>query len=33
VGTSRCDIGAIEFQRRDKHQDDADNDHPDVDND
>jgi hypothetical protein len=33
VGTSRCDIGAVEFQHRDKHQDNADNDHPDVDND
>jgi hypothetical protein len=31
VGTSRCDIGAIEFQHRDKHQDDADNDQPDAD--
>ncbi len=31
VGTSRCDIGAIEFQHRDKHQDNADNDQPDAD--
>jgi hypothetical protein len=33
VGTSRCDIGAVEFQHRDKHQDNADNDQPVVDND
>jgi hypothetical protein len=33
VGTSRCDIGAIEFQRRDKHQDNADSNQPDMDND
>jgi hypothetical protein len=33
MGTSHCDIGAVEFQHRDKHQDNADNDQPDMDND
>jgi hypothetical protein len=31
VGTGRCDIGAIEFQHRDKHQDNAENDQPKMD--
>jgi hypothetical protein len=31
VGSSRCDIGAVEFQHQDKHQDNADNNQPDAD--
>jgi hypothetical protein len=33
VGSSRCDIGAIEFQRQVKHQDNADSNQPDMDTD